>query len=87
MIGEALLEDPTLCQHGYDKNGNQLTVVCSTIKEGSLQDFIVNKYIDYAIQYHSTPSEIRGHLFKLLHRAFQVILLLPLLSIESASTS
>lgn len=36
MIGEALLEDPTLCQHGYDKNGNQLTVVCSTIKEGSL---------------------------------------------------
>lgn len=64
MLGEAILEDPSICNNGCDKDGKLVT-----------QDELYLKYIDYAVKYGANPTELRGHGFKILHSGLKVFYL------------
>lgn len=63
MLGEAILEDPSICMHGLNKDGKQVT-----------QDELYLQYLDYALKFNANPTEIRGHGFKILHSGLKVFL-------------
>lgn len=73
MVGEALLENPTLFVNGVSPiDGHLVTVVIINHLYES-QDEVCLEYLDLEEQYPALASEIKSHMFKFLYRALCVL--------------